>query len=117
MPRGIRLILTLAVAGLATAGGGAERLFSPARDGGAQRPSAMPAEKVAGGFVLERDQDVAKEEPGTHKAAERRLATRFSRTPPDSPWSSGSARSSRARRSATTSRRRTRSTTSSAAAA
>jgi mannose-6-phosphate isomerase-like protein (cupin superfamily) len=27
----------------------------------------MPPEKVAGGYVLERDADVAKEEPGTHK--------------------------------------------------
>lgn len=27
----------------------------------------MPPEKLAGGYVLERDADVAKEEPGTHK--------------------------------------------------
>jgi len=27
----------------------------------------MPPERLAGGYVLERDADVAKEEPGTHK--------------------------------------------------
>ena len=64
---GIRVVLTLGVAVLAASAGGAERLFNPPLAVPAQRRLDMPAEKVAGGFVLERDHEVAKEEPGTHK--------------------------------------------------
>ena len=44
---------------------------------GSWSPSAVPQVKP-GGYILERDAEVAKAEPGTHKGAARRLATRSS---------------------------------------
>ena len=38
---------------------------------------AFPAEKFAGGYVLERDADVAREEPGTHKGGGQTIGYSF----------------------------------------
>jgi len=45
----------------------------------AQRPDGgqFPPEKVAGGYVLERDADVAREEPGTHKGGGQTIGYSF----------------------------------------
>jgi mannose-6-phosphate isomerase-like protein (cupin superfamily) len=47
------------------------------------RDMAMPAEKVARGFVLERDAEVAKEEPGTHKGGGQTIGYSFFRNTPN----------------------------------
>ena len=47
------------------------------------RPArAMPPEKVAGGYVLERDADVAREEPGTHKGGGQTIGYSFFKDTP-----------------------------------
>jgi mannose-6-phosphate isomerase-like protein (cupin superfamily) len=42
----------------------------------------MPPEKVAGGYVLERDADVAREEPGTHKGGGQTIGYSFFKDTP-----------------------------------
>jgi mannose-6-phosphate isomerase-like protein (cupin superfamily) len=46
------------------------------------RPRAMPPEKFAGGYVLERDADVAREEPGTHKGGGQTIGYSFFKDTP-----------------------------------
>ena len=42
----------------------------------------MPPEKFAGGYVLERDADVAREEPGTHKGGGQTIGYSFFKDTP-----------------------------------
>jgi mannose-6-phosphate isomerase-like protein (cupin superfamily) len=42
----------------------------------------MPPEKMAGGYVLERDADVAREEPGTHKGGGQTIGYSFFKDTP-----------------------------------
>ena len=44
--------------------------------------TAMPPEKTAGGYVLERDADVAREEPGTHKGGGQTIGYSFFKDTP-----------------------------------
>ena len=46
------------------------------------RPRPMPPEKFAGGYVLERDADVAREEPGTHKGGGQTIGDSFFKDTP-----------------------------------
>ena len=46
------------------------------------RQRAMPPEKFAGGYVLERDADVAREEPGTHKGGGQTIGYSFFKDTP-----------------------------------
>jgi mannose-6-phosphate isomerase-like protein (cupin superfamily) len=46
------------------------------------RPRPMPPEKFAGGYVLERDADVAREEPGTHKGGGQTIGYSFFKDTP-----------------------------------
>jgi mannose-6-phosphate isomerase-like protein (cupin superfamily) len=46
-------------------------------------PRRMPAEKHAGGYVLERDAEVAREEPGTHKGGGQTIGYSFFGNTPD----------------------------------
>jgi mannose-6-phosphate isomerase-like protein (cupin superfamily) len=50
----------------------------------AQRPDGrqFPPEKVAGGYVLERDAEVAREEPGTHKGGGETIGYSFFKDTP-----------------------------------
>ena len=46
------------------------------------RPRPMPPEKFAGGYVLERDADVAREEPGTHNGGGQTIGYSFFKDTP-----------------------------------
>ena len=60
-----------------------------------QQPPASP--KARGGYVLERDSEVAREEPGTHKGGGTTIGYSFFKDTPNLAMISASARSSRDR--------------------
>jgi len=63
-----RTVTVLLLVSAAAAGAAARPQLQPlATPPQPLRAERMPPERFAGGYVLERDADVAKEEPGTHK--------------------------------------------------
>jgi mannose-6-phosphate isomerase-like protein (cupin superfamily) len=54
----------------------------PAAPAAVQAVRRMPPEKFAGGYVLERDADVAREEPGTHKGGGQTIGYSFFKDTP-----------------------------------
>jgi mannose-6-phosphate isomerase-like protein (cupin superfamily) len=61
---------------------GREVSSAGAQDSLPRAARAMPPEKVAGGYVLERDADVAREEPGTHQGGGQTIGYSFFKDTP-----------------------------------
>ena len=84
---------------------------------GAALHAAAMQKPTPGGYVIEHEREVAKNEPGTHNGGGQTVGYSFFKKCRSWDWCFASARSSRVQASACTSRKRTRSTTSSAAPA
>ena len=83
MPRLIPSAVALTLA-IGAAGATQERQLDPLRPLPAvQVDRVMPAERHAGGYVLERDKDVAREEPGPHRGGGPTVAYSFFRDTPN----------------------------------
>jgi len=74
-------VLVLAAACLAAAAQGRVPIQNPPVP--MPRDTVLPVEKVARGYVLERDAEVAKEEPGTHKGGGQTIGYSFFRNTPN----------------------------------
>jgi mannose-6-phosphate isomerase-like protein (cupin superfamily) len=48
-----------------------------------EKPAAAPGQQAPGGYILERDAEVAAEEPGTHKGGGRTIGYSFFKNAPD----------------------------------
>jgi mannose-6-phosphate isomerase-like protein (cupin superfamily) len=83
MPRPIPFAVALTLA-FGAAGATREGQLDPLRPlPSIQADRVMPAERHAGGYVLERDRDVAREEPGTHKGGGQTIGYSFFRDTPN----------------------------------
>ena len=72
---GFSLLATIITLAVAAAGPSA-----PVQTPAARQP--LPPDRVAGGYVLERDADVAREEPGTHKGGGQTIGYSFFKDTP-----------------------------------
>ena len=83
MPRRLPLVLTLMIA-MGAAARSQPGQVDPLRPLPALEINrVMPAERHAGGYVLERDKDVARDEPGPHKGGGPTVSYSFFRDTPD----------------------------------
>jgi mannose-6-phosphate isomerase-like protein (cupin superfamily) len=78
----MRRAIVLVLLGFATALAGAAARAAAPQPPSPRPVTAMPPEKIAGGYVLERDADVAREEPGTHKGGGRTIGYSFFKDTP-----------------------------------
>jgi hypothetical protein len=73
---GFSLLATIITLAVAAAGPSAPVQTPPAR------PLPLPPDRFAGGYVLERDAEVAREEPGTHKGGGQTIGYSFFKDTP-----------------------------------
>ena len=79
MQRTIAFTLLVSAAALVGAAGTQPSAPAPIRD---LQPRPMPPEKIARGYVLERDAEVAREEPGTHNGGGQTIGYSFFKDTP-----------------------------------
>jgi mannose-6-phosphate isomerase-like protein (cupin superfamily) len=83
MPRLLPTVVIFAAAALATAGTLAQTATPAAPLPKPLPPDTHRTERVAGGYVLERDAEVAREEPGTHKGGGQTIGYSFFKDTPN----------------------------------